>query len=252
MQLIDAHCHLESPDFAACLPEVIAEAEAVGVRRMVTAACNPDQWSRSRAIAGAHPQVSFALGVHPWFAHRAYLPKLFDLDTTGAVAIGEIGLDATVESPTMAVQMEIFEAQLCLARSCDLPVIVHCRRAFDELLQVMKGVGPLPRGGVMHAFSGSVELALDLTRRGFLISMGRSLTYRPSRKRRVLLEKIFPDYLLLETDSPDMPPAGLEKPNVPANLRHVLRGAAALLGESEERVAQVTRFNTEEVFRLAP
>jgi len=252
MQLVDAHCHLEADDFASRLPEVIREAAAVGVVHMVTAAVKPAQWSRARAIAAGHESVSFALGVHPWFANTAPLPAIMSMDTTGAVAVGEIGLDAAIETPSMETQMALFEAQLAVARDHALPVVIHCRRAFGELLHALKRAGTLPRGGVVHAFSGSAELVDALAPRGFYFSMGRSLTYHRSRKRDTVLARVYPDRLLLETDSPDMPPTGLERPNVPANLRHVLSGAAALLGEPEARIAEVTTANARRAYGLTP
>jgi len=252
MQLVDAHCHLEAEAFSDCLPAVLAAASAAGVTRLVTAATRPDQWARSRAIAVAHPQVAFALGVHPWFADTAYLPAIEAMDTSGAAAIGEIGLDGAIEAPAMETQLTVFEAQLALARERELPVVIHCRRAFDALLPALRRVGELPRGGVVHAFSGSADVAELLLPRGFVFSLGRSLTYRPSRKREAVLRRIYPDAMLLETDSPDMPPAGVDPPNGPKNLRLVLAGAAALLGAAEADIAAATTANAARIFGWAP
>lgn len=255
MELIDAHCHLESEVFSEDLETVVMDAGAAGVTDMITAAWEPSVWARSKAVADRFTQVHHALGVHPCYARKAHLEALPQLDgpnAEGMVAIGEIGLDRAEGAPDFAVQQELFEAQLAIARDRALPVVIHCRRALDEVLRTLKHVGPLPRGGLMHAFPGSAEVARELIKLGFSFSMGRSLTYRPSKKRLAALEVIYPDHLLLETDAPDMPPAGTEGPNVPANLLLNLRGAEELLGDTAERIAEVTTANARRLFGLEP
>lgn len=254
MLLVDAHCHLESDELRGQLDALLADARAAGVVRLVTAAVSPEQWPVPASIAGAHPEVAYALGIHPWFATPAHVDEmeaLLDAARPGAAAIGEIGLDKKIDTPGMDVQRRVFEAQLNVAAEAELPVVIHCRGAFNELIECFKRVGAPPRGGIVHAFSGSVEVAEACLGYGLDFSMGGALSYRNSKKRARVLKRIYPDHLLLETDSPDMPPVQVNhKPNVPANIRFNLRGAAETLGLEAEAIAEQTARNAARVFAL--
>lgn len=254
MRLVDAHCHLESEEFRDCLDAVLGDARAVGLVHFVTCAVVPEEWELGRDIARRYGDVAFAAGLHPWFVEEPTLGRLGELEQVceqGAVAIGEIGLDGKIGVP-MPLQQRAFERQLAIANSAMLPVVIHCRAAFGELMHCFKQTGPPKAGGIVHAFSGSVENAEELTGLGLDFSMGGALSYRNSHKRAAVLERIYPDHLLLETDSPDMPPVQVkEKPNVPANILYNLRGAAETLSESAETVAEVTTKNAARVFGLA-
>ncbi len=254
MKIVDAHCHLDAKELPGAIGEVLAQAAAAGVAKLVTNAVTPEGWAPVRQLAHEHAPVAFAWGVHPWFVeerHIEHMDALGEAKRQGAVAIGEIGLDAKIEQPAMALQERLFIAQLEVATAVGLPVTIHCRGAFNELLRILRDVGAPERGGIVHAFSGSAEVAEALIKHGLAFSMGASLTYKKSRKRMAVLERIYPDHLLLETDSPDMPPVQAHgQPNVPANIRFCLSGAAELLGESKERVAEVTTKNAVRIFGL--
>ena len=254
MRLVDVHCHLESAEFEGKLEGILADAREAGIVKLITASIVPEQWEVSRSIAEAFPMVAFALGVHPWYIKPAYeddLRLLYKAREQGAAAIGEIGLDRKIEHPDLGLQQAFFETQLRVAKEIDLPVVVHCRAAFDELLVLLKKIGMPPAGGVMHNFSGSAELARQLAHYGFSFALGGTLTYRNSRKKREVLKAIYPERLLLETDSPDIPPVeARDRPNVPAHLLYNLRAAAELLGESEEAVAEHTTRNAIRLFKI--
>lgn len=254
MRLVDAHCHLESDELAGCLDTVVAEARRAGVVRLITASIVPEQWGVSSSLARRYPEVECAWGVHPWYIRPEYeplLPSLADARSGGARAIGEIGLDRKTETVPISLQCRFFEKQLRTAKELDLPVVIHCRGAFDLLLRYVRAVGLAQTGGVVHNYSGNAELARQLSAHGLSFSLGGVLTYRNSRKKRDVLHAIYPDHFLLETDSPDIPPVEAPgRPNVPANIVHNLRAAAELLGESEERVAEDTTRNAIRVFGL--
>lgn len=262
MRIVDAHCHLACEEFEDTLEDVIEEARTAGVVKMVTSGVTPEDWDETRDMTRRFAEVEFAWGIHPWFVplgedgpareelDRAYA-RLRTARDHGAVAVGEIGLDKRIDAPTMEDQVGVFEEQLAIADELGLPVVVHCRGAFNEVLHVLRATRPLERGGLVHAFSGSLEVAEEFMRLGFSFSLGRSLTYRNSRKRETVLRKIYPDRFLLETDSPDMPPVEVKDGvNVPANIRFNLRAAAEILGESEERVAETTTANAARLFGL--
>ncbi len=252
MRIVDAHCHLESEELWDSAEAVIAEACKAGIIKLVTASVSASQWPRSESLAQRFPEVAFAWGVHPWFVRTEDLDAVRGLEVArehGACAIGEIGLDAKIETPPMELQLAVFRAQLAIAREINLPPVIHCRGAFDVLLGVLKSIGAPPCGGLIHAYSGNAEIADALLPYGMRFSLGRSLTYRSSPKRERLLRRIYPDFLLLETDSPDMLPLGAKGDiNTPANIVYTLRAAAEALGESEEQVAETTSSNAAQLF----
>jgi len=256
MRLVDVHCHLEAEEFAGNLDQVLADARAAGIVKLITASITPEQWDVSESLAARYPEVAFALGIHPWYikpGDEERVAGLRDARARGAVAIGEIGLDSKIPSPSMEEQVLLFEAQLVVACELDLPVVIHCRGALGELARAIKAVGMPKAGGIVHAFSGSCEVAEELIGYGLSFALGGSLTYRNSKKRDLVLRRIYPEHLLLETDSPDIPPVqirGTGQSNVPAFIRYNLSAAAETLGETEERVAAATTANARRIFRL--
>jgi len=254
LKLVDVHCHLESDVLCGRLETVLDEARAAGVVGYVTGSVLPEQWGLCRDLAARHAGVAFAWGIHPWYIKPEHEPRIGELAAAkdaGAAAIGEIGVDAKVHDPPMDLQRTFFEAQLRIARELDLPVVVHCRGAFDGLLRAVKSIGLPARGGLLHNFSGSAQLARELARHGLRFSIGGTLTYRNSRKKREVMGEIYPESFMLETDSPDIPPVEApDKPNVPANIRYNLRAAAEILGKPEEEVAETTTENAVRLFGL--
>ena len=141
--------------------------------------------------------------------------------------------------------------QLQYAVETNTPVIIHCRGAFNELIESLNRIGVPRRGGIIHAYSGSIELTEILIKKGLSFSMGGTLTYKNSKKRSDVLKRIYPDCFLLETDSPDIPPVNTLKPNVPSNILHNLKAASDILGIPEETIADTTTSNAIKIFRLS-
>lgn len=255
MQLVDVHCHLEAEEFSGQLDTLVQNAREAGIIKMITASIVPEQWTVSQGIAHRYPEVAFAWGIHPWYIQPGHLEAIDGLRAArdaGACAIGEIGLDSKITEPALDLQLPLFEAQVRIAKELDLPVVLHCRGAFNEMLDVFKRCGAPERGGIIHAFSGSVEIAEAFLRYGISFSMGGALTYKRSNKRAKTLARIYPDHFLLETDSPDIPPVqALGQPNVPANILYNLRGAADYLNLPEDTIAEQTTQNAVRLFRFA-
>lgn len=253
-RLVDVHCHLESPELADGLDVHLENAARSGVIHLVTASVTPAEWGISLGLKQRYPQVKCALGIHPWYATEKdieHITELHDAVKWGAIAIGEIGLDRKIDTPDFDLQLDVFERQMRIAIALDLPVVVHCRGAFNELISSVKKTGMPGRGGIIHAFSGSAELARSLIALGFSFSMGGTLTYRASGKRRSVLDLIYPDYFMLETDAPDIPPVQKpERPNVPGNILYNLEGASRITGIPEEEIARQTTKNAEKFFRF--
>ncbi len=254
MKLVDVHCHLESDLYNGKLDEIISEARNAGLVKLITSSVVPDEWSKSQSIAESYEEVEFALGIHPWYVrelHTAQIDKLVECTSRGAIAIGEIGLDKKVPLPPFELQLRLFTHQLIVAKELNLPIIVHCRGAYNELLVCLKEIGMPAAGGIVHSFSGSVEIAGELCTHGFSFSMGGVLTYRNSKKRHDVLKYIYPEHFMLETDSPDIPPVEAKgRLHTPSNILYNLKAASQILGVSEEKIADATTQNAYRMFTL--
>ena len=210
---VDTHCHLDLPPLFDQLDELLAEARAVGVTKWIVPAVHPDGWQRISELAVQHPALRPAYGIHPLHAAVAtaeQLQQLRDIAPTG-VAIGEIGLDTTYGD--LDKQEALFREQLRIARLHGLPVLVHCRKAISRTLAILREEQADQIGGIMHAFSGSLESARDCIRLGFGISLCGTLTWHNAVRPALLAAQLPLDQLVLETDAPDLSPA--DHPDVP-------------------------------------
>jgi TatD DNase family protein len=227
--------------------DVVARAKLAGVSHLLNAATEPGDWSACRDLSSRYDICMYALGIHPWYIPSdavGYLNRLTSADFKGAHAIGEIGLDKR-NGTDFDVQIQVFRKQIELAHELDLPVVMHCVSAFQEISGELKRC-PVRRGAVIHNFNGSAELAADLSKRNIYFSMGGTLTYRDIGKRGLMLRSVYPGRLLLETDSPDIPP--FEKKgsvNEPANILYNARAAARIADVPVEEMAE----RTLEIFR---
>jgi TatD DNase family protein len=165
-------------------------------------------------------------------------------------AVGEIGLDALIDSPDLEVQERAFRSQLRLAVEAQLPVLIHCRRATGRLLDILREEKSQRVGGIFHAFSGSIETAMEAIRLGFVLGFGGPLTYPNARRILEVLRQVPKDAIVLETDAPDMSPHPHRgEPNAPANLPFIARRVAEVRGWSEEETARVTTENARRILK---
>ncbi len=253
MVLVDSHCHLDAAEFDADRAEVVARARAAGVAAQVVPAVTAASWPGLREVCGRYPGLHAAYGLHPMFLaeHRPeHLPLLREwIEREHPCAIGECGLDFFVEGLDRQAQHLYFEGQLALAREFDLPVIVHARRAVEAVIVAIRAVGGLR--GVVHSFSGSPEQARQLWQSGFLIGLGGPVTYERAQRLRRLVREMPLQHLLLETDAPDQPDAGIRgQRNEPARLATVAEAIAHLRGEPLQDIAACTTANAERLFGL--
>lgn len=251
--LVDTHAHLDDHSFQSDLDEVIARAVKAGVQRTILPAIDRANWDRVATIAATHEGIDAAYGLHPLFlkqhrqAHLDALPPW--LDSHPAVAVGEIGLDFYVDDLDPDEQRRYFARQLAIAKEADLPVIVHARRAFDEVILTLRRTGGLR--GVVHSFSGSAQQAKQLWDMGFMLGIGGPVTYERASRLRGTVATMPIEYLLLETDSPDQPLATHRgERNEPAYTAEVLAVVAALRNESPTDIARATTANARRLFNL--
>lgn len=249
VRLVDTHCHLDCEPLYSRLSEILAFARQAGVTGYVIPGVHPAGWERIAALARNHEEVAAAFGIHPMHADLAddsILAALEDVAGTGA-ALGEIGLDPAY-SVALEQQERAFRGQLRLAVSLELPVLIHCRRLFQRTLTILKEENAGRVGGIMHAFSGSPEMAREFIRLGFLISLSGTVTWQGAVRPVRLAREIPLESLVLETDAPDMAPRNYRgQPNQPAWLREVLVAVADIRGMLVADVACVTTHNAQRV-----
>lgn len=252
--LFDTHAHLDAEQFAADRGQVIAALPGRGVSLVVDPGCDIPSSRAAVALAEQYPFVYAAVGVHPEECAN-YQSRDLDILRELAkhprvVAIGEIGLDYYwEENPPRALQQQAFRDQLALAEELDLPVIVHDREAHGDSLAIVK---EFPRvRGVFHCFSGSVELARELVKLGWMISFTGVLTYKNARKAVEAARAVPLERLMIETDSPYMAPVPHRgRRNDPGYVVHVCEKLAELKGISPEECARITLENGKRFFAI--
>ena len=273
LMLLDTHCHLDASEFALDREAVIARALAAGVRGILIPAVDPSNFEIVRTLAHSVPGGAYALGIHPMYVQHVDDQALVQLrhalearrDDPHLVAVGEIGLDFFVpeisQGEARAKQERFYVAQLKLAIEFDLPVILHVRRSADLLLQGLRQ-SPV-KGGIAHAFNGSLQQAQQFIDMGFKLGFGGALTYERALQLRRLATELPLDALVLETDAPDIPPhwlyvtaeqreAGVAQGrNTPEQVPRIAQVLADLRGVSVEEVGQVTTKNVRQVLGLS-
>ena len=251
--LVDTHCHLDGLEFAADREAVLARARAACVAHQIVPAIDRASWDDIERLVADNADLHAAYGLHPMLVaeHRPeHLQQLEAwIERTRPAAIGECGLDFYIEGLDPEAQRRVFVRQLEIARDADLPVVVHARRAVEEVTATLKRVGRLR--GVVHSFSGSEEQARQLFALGFHIGLGGPVTYARANRLHRVVKSMPLEWLLLETDAPDQPLEGHQgQRNEPARVRQVLAAIAALRGEPEEAVADATTANACRLFGL--
>jgi TatD DNase family protein len=266
MRFIDTHCHLDAPEFGASGPAIRAEAARLQVALCVLPAVEVANFEAVRTLAHAGGD-SYALGIHPLYVKAAQDADLDRLDAAlqcyrndpRLVAVGEIGLDFFVPelcvNPLRERQQHFYVAQLKLARKYGLPVVLHVRRAVDQVLKGLRTVARSDWHGIAHAFNGSAQQAQSFIDLGFKLGFGGALTYERALQLRRLAASLPLDALVLETDAPDMPPHWLYRTmqqresgeaqgiNSPAELPRIGAELAALRGISLADLAEATTRN---------
>lgn len=250
--MIDSHCHLDLEPLVSRLPRTLADAAAAGISGFVVPGVHPDGWQRMAELGELHREIMPAYGIHPMHAVAAddvTLARLANL-ASGGVAIGEIGLDPAYE-PSLEQQEYSFREQIRLAIRIGLPLLVHCRKLFGKTLQVLQEEHAGNVGGIMHAFSGSPEMAKEFIRLGFAISIPATVTWPNAVKPLRIASELPLEHLVLETDAPDMPPHCYRgRFNRPAWMAETAQQVARLRGVPLETVAMTTARNTLRVLRL--
>ena len=234
MELIDTHCHLTFDDLAGDIEGVVARSIAAGVTGWITVGTDPQENEKAIELTKRFQNMYAALAIHPHDARTVTAETISQLkqlaQNQNVVAIGETGLDYHYDFSLHEDQRAVFAEHLRIAAELGLPVIIHCRKAFDETMEILdkhgSGVGKV----VFHCFSGSAEQAKILLKRGYHFSFTGVVTFKNAEKTRKAAAVIPVDRLMLETDCPYMSPEPVrkQKVNEPALMIHTARFLAEL------------------------
>lgn len=262
-QLFDSHCHFDFDEFGdACNRRLLwQQCREQGISGLLIPGVEPLQWGRAYELASELDGVYMSAGYHPWFLDSVPdmdKKHLFDqvsrelalpLSLPSCVAVGECGLDALIDTD-INKQHTFFEAQVRSACDHAMPLVIHVRKAHNEALSLLKKYQP-PSGGVIHGFTGSLELAQQYWRLGFYLGVGGSITYPRANKTRKTVQSMPLSSLLLETDAPDMPLYGYQgQANSPLRVVDVAKVLAEIREESLAKVCQVTSDNAIKLFNF--
>lgn len=266
MNLVDSHCHIDGEAFDADRDEVVQRARDAGVVAMLnvgTGDPHSDDFRKAVAVAELYGNVYSSVGVHPHDA-KLYDDKaeahLTDLvrSSNKVIAWGEIGLDYYYDHSPRDVQREVFRRQIRVAKTLNLPILIHSRDADDDTVEVLREeCGPTnsDKGvrvpGIMHCFGGTPEMAMALLPLGFLISFAGNVTFKKAENLREAARIVPLDKLLIETDCPFLTPIPFRgKRNEPAYVEHTARFLAEFYGITLEALADQTTRNFLDFFKL--
>jgi TatD DNase family protein len=268
LSFIDTHCHLEMDEFNSDRDKVIERAKNAGIEAIVTIGSDLKGCKGAIELSAKYDLVYAAIGIHPHDAKdftvdifnqlKAWIknsnPPFPPFSKGGqggikVVAIGEIGLDYHYDNSPREIQREVFKRQLAIAKETGLPVVIHSREAKKDTLEIMRNSGI--DKGVLHCFSGDMDMAERAMAMGFSISVAGPVTFKNARRLREITQAIPDDYLLIETDAPYLTPEPFRgKRNEPSYLVHIARTIAEIRGISMEDLARITTLNAKRLFRI--
>lgn len=255
MNIFDTHTHLNIEDFAGREAEELALAKEMGVTRHNVVGFDHKTIQRALELTEIYPEIYATIGWHPteagtyndqvenWLVEQLAHPKI--------LALGEIGLDYHWMTAPKEVQIEVFKRQIQLSKDHDLPFVVHTRDALEDTYQVIKEAGVGPRGGIMHSYSGSLEMAERFVDLGMTISFSGVVTFKKALNVQEAAQLLPLDKILVETDAPYLAPIPKRgRENRTAYTRYVVDKIAELRGLTSEEVAQATYDNAQKLFGL--
>jgi len=259
LDLVDSHAHLDFAQFDADRDEMLTRARKVGVKTILAIGIGegPHQLRAALPFAEKYDWIYASIGIHPDAAHQAS-PAHFDEMRELArhpkvIAWGEIGLDYHYDEPPREVQQRVFRRQVELAREAELPIIIHCRDAWDDCLPILEEMWkPTGIGGILHCFTGTEQHARRGLDMGFLVSFAGNLTYPKSGALRQVAAKLPLDQMLIETDSPFLSPQGRRgKRNEPAFVLEVAHALASVRNLAVDEAATATSANFRRLFGMS-
>ena len=256
MQLVDTHAHLTDPSIRETLDDVLTAAAKAGVAQIISVASDPVDAEAAIELSKKHRGVYATAGIHPHQAARVgeknieHIDRLADPDQV--VAIGEMGLDYFYDFADRETQLRVFSAQLEVGQGRGLPLVIHCREALDDCVNLLTRYGYANQPVVFHCFSGTAIDAERIAEHGWRVSFTGMATFKKLTELQQVAAVYPTQEIMIETDSPYLSPVPVRgvRPNQPAHLRHTAEFLAKLRGEPLETFAKITTGNAREFFHL--
>ena len=254
MHLFDTHAHILDDQFKEDLDQVIRNIYD-NMALVVNIGCNLEDCPRTVALAEQYDKLYAAVGLHPEDV-KTYTPEGWDMicrlaEHPKVVGIGETGLDYYWDTSTKDAQKVLFEQHIDLAKQLHKPLVIHDREAHGDTLEILKRTNAKEVGGILHAFSGSVEMAMEVIKMGFYIGLGGPVTFKNARKSVEVAQSIPLEYLVIETDCPYMAPVPFRgKRNEPMLVQHTAAKIAELRGISVEELIEATYQNGKRIYQI--
>ncbi len=255
MQIIDTHTHLYLNQFKEDIDDVISRAKEIGIKKFIFPAIDSSHFDNMHNLKNKYPDEIYLMsGLHPTDVKENFKDELDfivkSLKTNNYVAIGEIGIDLYWDKSFLKQQQEAFIFQIRLAIEHDLPIVIHCRGAFNEIFEILVKENCDELRGVFHCFTGNFNQAQRAIDLGFVLGIGGVVTFKNGGIDKFLHE-IELKNIVLETDSPYLAPVPLRgKRNESSYIIYVLEKLSEIYGISKEKIAEITSKNAEKVFRL--
>ncbi len=253
--IIDSHAHYDDDAFTEDREELLQRLPEAGIEAVVNIGANIERSRESIALSEQYNHVYATVGVHPDDIGEFSLEKIEELRALAkhekVVAIGEFGLDYSRDECDKEAQKQWFEAQLELARECDLPIVIHSRDAAKDTLDILKGPYGTGQRGIIHCYSYSVEVAREFLGLGYLFGIGGVATFKNAKKLKEAIEEIPLERIVLETDCPYLAPTPYRgKRNDSTYLPLIAEEIATIKQIDVETVIQVTRKNAKTIYQL--
>lgn len=250
--IFDTHAHYDDEQFKDDIDTLLTELPSVGIYRIVNCATDISSCNVCKDISEKYDYVYFAAGIHPHEAKEAENNFTENLKAFCAhnkcVAIGEIGLDYHYDFSPRDIQKDVFEKQLILAKELNLPVLIHDREAHEDTWNLLKKYTPK---GIVHCFSGSVEMARDIVSLGMHIGLGGAVTFKNAKKPVEVAKYVPLEYLVLETDCPYMSPVPFRgKRNDSSLIKYTAEFISELKGISTQELLDITSENADKLFKI--
>ncbi len=252
--MLDTHCHINDQHFKGEVDQIVNSFLSSGVEKAICVGCCPESNRDVIALSNKYESVYCAVGVHPDDCEKyneQELEQLLINRNHKLVAVGEIGLDYYHNKDNKDKQIEVFESQISLAKKYNLPIIIHCREAFGDTLEILKKHSPLHNGFVFHCYSGSVEFAREIIKLGGKISFTGTVTYKNAKNVQEVAKNIPLDSFFLETDCPYLAPTPYRgQRNEPKYVLEVAKFIADLRGISFTEIEDITDRNAKKFFNI--
>ncbi len=253
--VIDTHTHLYLKEFAADIDDVINRAKNLKINNFFLPAIDSSHTEAMISLKNAYPEIMHMMaGLHPCSVKDNYLDELSHVENVlknhPVVAIGEIGIDLYWDKSTLNIQKKAFASQIRLAKDLNLPIVIHCRNAFDEIFEVLEKEKSEKLRGIFHCFSGNYEQALKAISFNMKLGIGGVVTFKNGKIDK-FLKKIPLDNLVLETDSPYLaPPPFRGKRNESSYLSIIIDKLTEVYEISAEKIIEITSSNAIELFKI--